>query len=163
MNLDDVRIHPFAVQNKTTSQTSTLRSQCPALHPFVPRCSQQRLFVRPGIDHERNIYTGSDQGRILSFDAQGSKRWEVQGGPPSVKTRESIHNTHCIHLCTKKLHKRLRSFEGLGQRSSPAGSEQRTIGLNQNVGRSWPLVQLHWSSDCPGNLQVEPELFSEVA
>ncbi|CAK9008742.1 unnamed protein product [Durusdinium trenchii] len=33
----------------------------------------------PCIDHERNIYTGSDQGRILSFDAQGSKRWEVQG------------------------------------------------------------------------------------
>ena len=43
------------------------------------------------------------------------------------------------------------------------GQSKGPFGLNQNVGRSWPLVQLHWSSDCPGNLQVEPELFFRMA
>jgi len=58
----------------------------PALGPW-PLKEPAWLYEVPGlnfhqtpcIDHQENVYTGSDNGKILSFDRQGNKRWEYDG------------------------------------------------------------------------------------
>lgn len=39
----------------------------------------------PCIDDQHNVYTGSDTTKILSFDQQGQKRWEIDGPSSSCQ------------------------------------------------------------------------------